>query len=217
MAVKGIIFDVDGVLVNSEPYYFEQRLAYLNSIGVTLSLEANRRFIGSNMNAVLAQIFPQKSLAKRNEIKAGYSAFKAAHPMQFKPMLNTDAPLLLQQICTDCQIGLASAGERVGINRMLAETALTPYFETIISGAETAHNKPAPDVYLAALAALKIAPNEAVAIEDSTLGIAAGKAAGMTVIALQPLDPNYEIDQSAADYRVGSLLEVPTLLAQLMI
>lgn len=51
MTVKGIIFDVDGVLVDSEPYYFEQRLAFLNAIGARLTAEESRKQIGSNMNA----------------------------------------------------------------------------------------------------------------------------------------------------------------------
>lgn len=216
MTIKGIIFDVDGILVNSEPYYFEQRLAYLNSIGADLSVEQSRRFIGSNMNAVLNQIFPQKSLAERNQIKAGYTAYKAAHPLSFKAILNPDAQLLLAQLTDDYQIGLASAGERAGIDQMLLETGLTPYFETITSGAETEHNKPAPDVYLAALNALSLTANQAIAIEDSMYGIAAGKAAGLTVIALKPLDSNFKIDQSAADYQVNSLTEVPAILAKLI-
>ena len=71
MTVKGIIFDVDGVLVDSEQYYFEQRLAFLNAIGARLTAEESRKQIGSNMNAVLKQLFPNHTVLERAAIKNG--------------------------------------------------------------------------------------------------------------------------------------------------
>ncbi|ASN60049.1 haloacid dehalogenase [Latilactobacillus curvatus] len=215
MTVKGIIFDVDGVLVDSEPYYFEQRLAFLNAIGARLTAEESRKQIGSNMNAVLKQLFPNHTVLERAAIKNGYTSYKAAHPIVFKNIMNPDAQPLLATVAPTYQIGLASAGERGIIQQMLLETALEPYFETVVSGAEIAHNKPAPDVYLEALKKMHLEPTEVVAIEDSALGIQAGKAAGLTVIALKPFDPLFAIDQSAADYQIESLKEVPAILATL--
>ncbi|KRM22301.1 HAD family hydrolase [Latilactobacillus graminis] len=215
MVIKGVIFDVDGVLVDSEPYYFEQRLAFLNSIGARLTAEKSRQQIGSNMNAVLKQLFPQHTDAERNVIKNGYTAYKAAHPLSFKRILNPDAQPLLAKLTPQYQIGLASAGERSIIQQMLLETDLQAYFTTIISGAEIAHNKPAPDVYIEALQKMRLTSAEAVAIEDSALGIQAAKAAGLTVIALKPLDKQFTIDQSAADYQIESLKEVPAILTTL--
>ncbi|MFL2062683.1 HAD family hydrolase [Latilactobacillus sakei] len=215
MTVKGVIFDVDGILVNSETYYFEQRLTFLNAIGAKLTVEESRRQIGSNMNAVLKQVYPGRTMNDYAMIKEGYRSYKRKHPIRFDKILNQDAQTLLAEIAPKYQIGLASAGERQIINQMLDETKLTPYFETIVSGAETAHNKPAPDVYTTAIAQLGLKSDEAVAIEDSEFGIKAGKAAGLTVIALKPLDSQFKINQEEADYRVESLTEVPAILAQL--
>lgn len=76
MTVKGIILDVDGVLVDSEPYYFEQRLAFLNAIGARLTAEESRKQIGSNMNAVLKQLFPNHTVLERAQLKTAIRRIK---------------------------------------------------------------------------------------------------------------------------------------------
>lgn len=209
MKFKNVIFDVDGVIVDSETYYYEMRLTYLRQVGFKISDQESRQQIGSNMNTVLKSLLPHATSKEYQQLKLGYQNFKSENPIAFEERLNPEAVTLLQFLTQqDFQIGLASAAQRPMIMQMLAQTHLEQYFNVIVSGAEIAANKPAPDVYLEALAKLQASAQETFAIEDSAVGIQAAKAAGLTVFALAPFDKRFEIDQSQADYQINSLLEV---------
>ena len=90
-------------------------------------------------------------------------------------------------------VGLASSANRPVIDAVLAASGLDGCFAATVSGEEVAHGKPAPDVYLAAAAALGIEPSDSAAVEDSSNGLRAAAAAGMLVIAV----PNREFPPAA--------------------
>ena len=99
-------------------------------------------------------------------------------------------------------LGLASNSPRYLVDDALATAGMTDVFEVIVTSDDVERAKPAPDIYLLACERLGVAPSEAVALEDSASGIAAAKAAGLTVIGV----PQYaETDASAADRVVDSL------------
>ena len=102
---------------------------------------------------------------------------------------------------------LASSSPRKFIDRFLDETGLTELFDYTVSGEECENHKPAPDVYLRAMEALGVHPDEVLVVEDSPLGIAAGRAAGAFVLAPSvPSAPN--VDQSEADACIEGLDQV---------
>jgi HAD superfamily hydrolase (TIGR01509 family) len=102
-------------------------------------------------------------------------------------------------------LGIASNSPRYLVTDALATAGLSDAFDSVVTADDVAHAKPAPDIYLRACELLGVAPADALALEDSTSGVAAAKAAGLTCIAV-PLFP--ETDVSAADRVITSLTEL---------
>jgi HAD superfamily hydrolase (TIGR01549 family) len=107
-------------------------------------------------------------------------------------------------------MAVASSSPRERLDRALAATGLEAYFEFVVAGDEVAAGKPAPDLFLAAAAGLGVEPETCFAVEDAPAGIAAARAAGMTVIAVQRGQFGLE-DLSAADVVVPRLTPAPFL------
>lgn len=105
------------------------------------------------------------------------------------------------------RLGLASNSPRYLVDSALATAGLADAFHAIVTSDDVEHSKPAPDIYLLACERLRVAPSEAVALEDSPSGVAAAKAAGLRVIGV----PQFaEADLSAADRVVDSLEQLLT-------
>lgn len=116
----------------------------------------------------------------------------------------------------DMKVGVASSSTLRWVGGHLERLALRSMFDAVTCREDGMRAKPAPDIYLAAVAALGVAPSEAVAIEDSANGIAAAKAAGLRCVVV-PNALTAQQDLSAADVRVASLadLTLDELLARL--
>jgi HAD superfamily hydrolase (TIGR01509 family) len=109
---------------------------------------------------------------------------------------------LVERLRGHTRLGLASNSPRTMVDTALATARLADAFEAIVTSDDVEHPKPAPDLYLLACERLGVAPDEALALEDSPSGVAAAKAAGLTCIAV----PQFaETDVSAADRIVDSL------------
>lgn len=199
--VKGIIFDMDGVLVETEPFYHSQRLEYLRRMDYTPASTVH--LVGSNEPEVWAALVPDPIL--RQELLIGYHAFRHLHPTPYDKLLNPYSVELLAQLRRQgIKTGIASSSVRESVILMLEKTGIKKYIDYFISGEDCAAYKPDPEVYHKALAALELQPDEAFAVEDSAPGIAAAKNAGMKVYALH--NPN--LDQHEATSVVKSLDEL---------
>lgn len=174
---------MDGVLVDTEPFYHRQRLEYLHRMDyIPASKEG---LVGSNEPEVWQALVPG-DLMLRQELLAGYYAFRHLHPTPYHELLNPQAlELMVQLQCLGIRRGIASSSVKESIELMLTKTGLEQYIDYYISGEDCTAYKPSPEVYQKALAALELIPGEAVAVEDSTAGIAAAKNAGMRVYALR--------------------------------
>ena len=191
--IKAIIFDMDGVIVDSEPCALENRLAYLRQVGIEADDRKLAGLLGRNMADVWRIIAPSKDAL---QLQAGYVAYKQAHPIPYAKIVMPGARPTLQWL------------KQHDIKKMCTETGLRQYFDQLLSGADFTRTKPAPDVYLAALQVLDVAAEEAIAVEDSTLGIAAAKAAGLYTLAVPLRDPRFTQNQQAADQRIKKLTDI---------
>jgi HAD superfamily hydrolase (TIGR01509 family) len=125
--------------------------------------------------------------------------------LQREVLARPGAVELVDRLRGQVPLGLASNSERLLVDAALSTARLTDAFDTIVTAADVAQPKPAPDIYLEACARLGVAPADALALEDSAPGIAAAKAAGMTCIAV----PQFaETDVSVADRVIDSLEEL---------
>lgn len=204
--MKAVLFDMDGVLADTEGFYNRRRAAYLAE--VLPEYDGPWDFAGSNDKAIWETIVPGDPVL-RERLHAGYDAYRAEHPEDYRTLGNSDAPAVFAQIKeAGLLVGIASSSEVPMIERMMRETGLTDLVDAYMSGHDVAHHKPAPDVYLACMERLGVSPRECVVVEDSPTGIVAGLAAGAYVVALaQYVAP--ETDQNAADLCISSLAKLP--------
>ncbi len=175
-----LIFDCDGVLVDSELIACQAVAAALAAVGPALSAESvAERFVGISNKDMYAALerergapLPASFDAEMNRLAAERFARELA-PM---PGLDAALPLLAQRKC------VASSSTPAMLARKLDWAGLTAWFDgAVFSAAEVARGKPAPDIFLQAAERMATAPARALVIEDSAPGVVAAKAAGMTV------------------------------------
>ena len=181
-AYDGIIFDFDGTLVDSMPMHYEayrrafadaglrldQRVFYAHSGGP--ALESIPLFLGDRPCSWTAQ----RLHARKQEHLAAALQEGPPRPLAFSALL----PLLHGRL----RLGLASSGSRPGIMMVLDQLGWAGFFDTIVTGGDTLRGKPAPDPYLLAAQQLGCRPSRCMAVEDSDVGVASARAAGLKVI-----------------------------------
>lgn len=179
---KLVIFDCDGVLVDSEPISFSVLREMLADAGLTFSESwAYENFLGKSMAAITAMMAREHNLTLDEIALAAmrrrlYARFEA----ELEPVHGIDA-LLADFPYTRC---VASSSQLERIRLCLKKTGLIDFFEpNIFSSSMVVNGKPAPDLFLHAARTMGYAPRNCIVVEDSPAGIRAAKAAGMTVFA----------------------------------
>ncbi len=187
-----VLFDCDGVLVDSEPIVNRLLCEMMNDLGWKLTLEESiHLFLGKAVrdNKDLIEHHTGKPLT--DEWMRHFRARRDAALVD--QMLATEGihdALDAITACYGTKIAVASGADRGKLEVMLGKVGLMKYFEgRIFSGHEMPRSKPHPDVYLAAAAALGVDPKRCVVIEDTPTGVKAGVAAGATVFGFAPTDP----------------------------
>ncbi len=189
MTFEAVLFDCDGVLVDSEAITCGVLRDMFEAQGWRMTLaECMQRFVGHTVKSQRAVIeahtgvplteeWLQAFFARRNErLERQITAIEGIH----------EAVAHLHDHCQG-RIAVASGADRFKVEMMLGKVDLHRFFEgRIFSGHEMPRSKPHPDVYLAAAAHLQVEPAHCLVVEDTTVGITAGVAAGATVWAYAP-------------------------------
>lgn len=201
---------MDGVLIDSEMFYFKRRMAFFDSIGIEPGTREFKSFIGLSDKSLWEVLVPNDS-NKRKDLKDRYVVYRKNNIIDFNKVLNKSAKYVMSKLKdNDINIAIASSSEKKEILRMIRECDLEKYIDFIISGEECTENKPSPEIYNKTIKALELSPNEVIAIEDSELGIASAKAANIEVIALEQM--HYTINQTEAKYIIKDLAQVLSLI-----
>ncbi|NSB12697.1 HAD family hydrolase [Clostridium beijerinckii] len=202
---QAVIFDMDGVLVDTESFYFKRRMKFFDDLKIEPATRKIEDFIGSTNGMIWEMLVPDDE--KRNILKEEYLKYCKEHEVCFQEILNPSVKEVIRELKDrNIKIAIASSSERKEILRMVEECGIASCIDFVISGEECTQSKPDPEIYIRAIKALELLETEVLAVEDSALGIRAAKAAGLTVVALAPRD--YYIDQSEADYKVNDLIEI---------
>lgn len=210
--LKAVIFDMDGVLVNSEPFYMQRRADFLGTKG--MEVPDASQFVGANGDRVWELMTPDVTASQREILREEYRRYRMEHPIPYDRLANPQAkPLMLALKSRGLQIGIASSSPRWMIERMMEMLSITPLVDAITSGEECAAHKPDPAVYIKAMQTLHVMPEETIAVEDSAVGIRAGIRAGIKVYGLKPLDGIAQ-DQSAAAGILDDLLDLLACLPE---
>lgn len=212
---KAVVFDMDGVLIDSEPLWHEAEMTAFAGRGVVLTRADCQQTTGVRIDAVVrhwAMQFPALTGVDHDaivaEIITGVVDRIAARGTAIPGAIAT----LRAAVEAGMPVGVASSSPPHVIASALARLGIADHFGAVCSAWELPFPKPDPAVYLQACAALGVAPADAVAIEDSHSGLLAGLAAGMMVVAFvdgrSPTPPAAE----GADLVVSDLGQLPALL-----
>jgi len=209
-----VIFDLDGVLADSEPWWNQIDAKLLAEYRVNYCGEYHRNVLGVSYrlavefykNAFHISASVEELMRRRGEIATDFFASRVD--------LFPSAEMTLKQL-REIKLLLAVATSSVSASArpLLERTGIRSLFSVVITGDEVQQGKPHPDIYVRAAEKLGISPEACLVIEDSLAGIAAGKAANMRVAAIPDrrfVDPReYEKE---ANYVIGSLSEIPALI-----
>jgi len=192
-----VIFDCDGVLVDSEPISLARLTAGLNRIGVPIDVETVRaRFAGTSMVSIMGHIAQDYGITAPEGF---VEAVKADTLRAFDTELRAVAGVAAAVAALELPSCVASSSDPVRLRHSLGLTGLLPLFEgRIYSSTLVARGKPAPDLFLHAAAAMGVAPEACLVIEDSVPGVTAARAAGMRVVGFSG-GGHWQHDPAAAD------------------
>ena len=212
--IAAILFDMDGVLMDSEPLHLRATQLALGNRARSYTERDNQTFFGATdpeMFRILRILFDidasTDDLVRRKREHLISLVRSQGRGLPGVP----DVPLRFRD--AGFRLGLVSASARPVIDAILEVVGLRDTFETVVSGDEVPRGKPAPDGYLMAARRLAVQPERCFVIEDTRNGVLAAKAAGMAVAAL-PGPATMHEDFSPADFVLPSLEALPKLLEQ---
>ncbi len=211
-AIQAVLFDMDGVLVDSEALRLRATQAALGSRGASCTERDNRAFFGATDAEMLRllRILFDLSESTVSLVEARTHHLLALVRSEARPM--PGVPVVPRRLrATGLALGLASASPRRIIQAVLQTVGLDGCFQAIVSGDEVARGKPAPDGSLMAARRLAVEPERCLVVEDSRNGVLAAKAAGMGVAAV-PCPATSHEDFSIADLVLPSLEALPKAL-----
>lgn len=187
---RAVIFDLDGVIVDSEIWWDEVRQAFARDHGRPWTQADQHAVMGSNSAQWSATMRERLNLDVADaDIEVAIVDGVVARYERDGPPTIEGAVEAVRRIAADRPTALASSSHRRVIDAALAATGLTDVFGAVVSSDEVAHGKPAPDVFLAAARRIGIPPGDVLVVEDSLNGLRAAKAAGMATV----LVPNHSV------------------------
>lgn len=192
-AIEAVIFDLDGVLIDSEAVWERARRAFVREHGGTYTERATRDVMGMSAPEWAHYIRVSLGVALEEERINREIAGLVAAAYEVRLPLFPGAAAAVRRMAARLRLGLASSSNRSLIDLVVREAGLAGTFAAIVSSEEVGIGKPAPDVYLRTAALLGVVPARCAAVEDSTNGLRSAKRAGMRVIAL----PNREYPPAA--------------------
>jgi HAD superfamily hydrolase (TIGR01509 family) len=207
-AIQAVIFDMDGLMIDSESLHKEAWQVTLRHFGYELDEALFAQLVGlrTREDAVLLRehfrlpVMAEVLARQRNDL------FLASLPGRVKPMPGL-RELIAQVRVRRLRSAVATSGERRYVDAVMRELNLGGVFDAIAVAEDVERGKPAPDVYLLAARRLGLPPAQCLALEDAPNGVLAAKAAGMRCVVV-PNEITRSLDLSAADARLPSLLAV---------
>jgi HAD superfamily hydrolase (TIGR01509 family) len=202
--LRAVVFDLDGLLVDTEILWREEEAALLADHGVEQTSEDRLATVGQAIDhstAYFARRLGRPESAAPELRRQLLARMRTAFETRVEPMPGA-IELVRGLAAARSPMAVASNTDRDLVLLALERARIRDAFAVVVSAQDVARGKPAPDVYLRACSELGVRPEEALALEDSEAGVAAARAAGLHVYAVPQL---VEVDVSAADRVLASL------------
>jgi beta-phosphoglucomutase len=207
--IKGVLFDMDGVLVDSEPFICRAAMMMFSELGLEVLPGDFIPFTGMGENRYIGGVAEKYGISVNiDEVKARtYEIYEEIVKDKLEPLPGS------HEFISKCRnkgfrLALATSADRTKMEVNLREIGLSgKTFDSIITGLDVNRKKPFPDIYLKAAEMLNLNPAECLVVEDAVSGIKAGKSAGCRCLAVTSSFDAEELKN--ADWICHSLLEVP--------
>ena len=204
--IAAVVFDLDGVLIDSEPVWERVRRELVAERGGHWAPDAQRKLMGMSTQEWARYLSEDLGVGlPPDQVAAQVIDRMAASYREHLPLLPGSVEAV-RRLAAGWPLGLASSAPAALIDTVLQSSGLGSYFPVTMSTEQVPHGKPAPDIYLAVTARLGCSPAACAAIEDSSNGLRSAAAAGLHVIAIPR--PQYPPDPDAL---AAASLVLPTL------
>ncbi|MGG4343044.1 HAD family hydrolase [Paenibacillus lautus] len=212
-SIQAVIFDMDGVLIDSEPIYFEIERSSFAHFGAKMTEVEHHTYVGVTLESMWRKVLDKHQLTATVEEALAYHQHNVMQTMLAHPEL-TAMPSVERWLSwlheQHIPIAVASSSPRALIDLIMDKTGLGKYFEVRMTGEEVESGKPAPDIFLTTAEMIGVSPSNCLVIEDSRNGVQAAKSAGMRCIGY--CNPGSgDQDLSKADLQISSYDELWTL------
>ena len=207
---EAVIFDMDGVLVDSEPIWKVAMEEAFHSVGCKLTREDFQKTVGLRIDEVISywyKIAPWENETEKEVEQLIIQKMVAFLSESAKPLTGV-VEMLRYLKNKGIKIGLATSSYRILVDTILTTCSLTEYFDVLHTAEEEEFGKPHPAVYLTAAKMLEVNPLKCLVIEDSINGVISGKASRMQVVCIpeKTHQPNPKL--SLADYTYETMVEM---------
>ena len=210
MPIKGIVFDFDGLILDTESPEFQAWQEVFAPYGIELPLSKWAAAIGSSLQSFDPVIYLEETIGKTVD-EEKIRTFHRQRSLELickQQVLPGVVEYLDKAVEIGLRIGLASSSDRAWVIGHLTRLDLVHYFEVILTLEDVERIKPNPDLYLKAVERLDLMPDQAVAFEDAPNGILAAKRAGLYCVAV-PNSLTRPLNFSAADLILESFCQMP--------
>lgn len=215
--LKGILFDMDGVLVNNLEVHRAAFAEFFRRYGVERSFDELSRVFGKGNDDIMGELMPRDVVERVGIRELGYEK-ETIYRELYAPII-TPQPGLLEFLAESEREGLrcavGSSGYRANVDFVLDKCHIERYFQAAVAGDEVTRCKPDPEIYLTAAAKLGLKAEECIVFEDAEAGIEAAKRAGMKVVALATTFSRKFLATTDADLIINDFrdIDVATLRA----
>ena len=214
--ISAVIFDMDGVLLDSEPFHDQTTTSILESYGVKNAYEAIRPYVGRTSEDMWRDLKTKYGIKASVEDLTELQWKKNVAGLPNSGLERSEGLTELLNYCHEhgIKVAVASSSRQDFVEAVFDHLNLWQYVEVFANGFEVEHGKPMPDIFLLAATRLDIDPERCMVIEDSTAGVQAGRMAGMYTIGYEnPTSGGQNVN--AADVVVKSLSEIPAIIEKL--
>jgi len=207
--IKGVLFDMDGVLADSEHFICSAAVEMFREMGYNVRREDFKPFTGTGENRYIGGVAEKYGIrVEIDKVKA--RTYEIYGELVKGNLLPLSGAKEFVELCSrkGFKLALATSADRIKMEINLREIGIKPEtFKSIITGLDVINKKPAPDIYLKAADCLGTDPHECLVVEDAVSGIKAGKSAGCRCLAVTTSFSRDELKE--ADWICDSLAEVP--------